>query len=192
MKIKIRKLYRILVGSLFPVIYFFTPDKTLILVFTFYLLGIMTVIEILRKLSPGAYQVMVEHSGGILKENPGKIMGTTAYLLSVIILVLAFNKLVVIYALAFTIFGDAASTLIGKRFGTRRFWSGKSIEGLVGFIISTFIIGALLNLIPSLSIGIKKIIWGSIFSGIVEFLPLYVDDNLSVPVLTGIFLYFVL
>jgi len=192
MKIKARKLYRIFVGSIFPLIYFFSPDKFIVLIFTFYLFGIMTVIEVLRRLSSKDYQVMVKYSKGILREQPGKIMGTTAYLLSVIIVIIFFPKQVAIYALVFTVFGDAASTIIGKKFGRKRFWKDKSIAGTSGFFITTFIIGIILNFIPSLMIGWLKILEGAAFSAFIEFLPIPIDDNFTVPILTAVFLFFVL
>ncbi len=192
MKIKARKLYRIFVGSIFPLIYFFTPDKSIVLMFTFYLLGIMTVIEVLRRLSPKSYEVMVQYSKGVLKEHPGKIMGTTAYLVSVILVIGFFSKIIAIYALVFTVFGDAASTIIGKRFGKIRFWKEKSIAGTSGFFVITFLIGILLNFAPSLEIGWLKILETSAFSAFIEFLPIPMDDNLSVPILTAVFLFFIL
>jgi len=192
MKIKARKLYRIFVGSIFPLIYFFSPDKSIVLIFTFYLLGIMTVNEILRRLSPKSYEVMVKYSKGILKETPGKIMGTTAYLMSVIIVIIFFSKIISIYALVFTVFGDAASTIIGKKFGKIRFRKEKSIAGTSGFFVITFIIGVILNFVPSLQIGWLKILEVAAFSAFIEFLPLPIDDNLSVPILTAVFLFFIL
>ena len=192
MKIKARKLYRIFVGSIFPLIYFFTPDRSIVLMFTFYLLGIMTVIEVLRRLSPKAYEVMVKYSKGVLKERPGKIMGTTAYLVSVILVIGFFSKIIAIYALVFTVFGDAASTIVGKKFGKIRFWKDKSIAGTSGFFVITLFIGIILNFVPSLEIGWSKVLETSAFSAFIEFLPIPMDDNLSVPILTGVFLFFIL
>jgi len=135
---------------------------------------------------------MVKYSKGILKEHPGTIIGQTAYLIAVILVIVFFSKTIAIYSLVFTIFGDAASGVIGKRFGKIRFWKEKSIAGTISFFVSAFIIGIILNFLPSLQIGWLKILEGSAFSAFIEFLPLPVDDNLSVPILTAIFLLFIL
>ncbi|MFH1788839.1 MAG: hypothetical protein ABH834_05625 [Candidatus Altiarchaeota archaeon] len=73
--------------------------------------------------------------------------------------------------------GDAASTLVGKFWGTPRI-NGKSIEGFVAFIAAAYG-GALLFTVPETAFMFALI------GGFVE-LFFKVDDNLSIPIsLTG-------
>ena len=59
MKLWARKTYRIGMGSLFPIIYYFTPHKYFTLLVVAYFLGIMTVFEILLRIIKGEWKVMV-------------------------------------------------------------------------------------------------------------------------------------
>ncbi|MCK4571941.1 hypothetical protein KAT89_03350, partial [candidate division WOR-3 bacterium] len=82
MKLIARKTYRIGAGIIFPLVYYFSTNKIIVEILLFYLMGMMTVIEIMRRLSPNIWKVMVEHSHGILREKEGFITGTMALLLS--------------------------------------------------------------------------------------------------------------
>ncbi len=72
---------------------------------------------------------------------------------------------------------DAASTIIGVRFGTRKFSfnSKKSIQGTAAFIVAGFIAG-------SLFVPMEKAFVLAAVLAVVEILPLRVDDNLSIPI----------
>ena len=70
-------------------------------------------------------------------------------------------------------FGDSASTLFGKFFGTPRI-NGKSIEGFTAFIVFGYM-GALLF------VPVKIALLFAVVGAIVE-LTLRINDNLSIPV----------
>lgn len=180
MKVWARKTYRIGVGSLFPIIYYFSPTRLLPLCFLLYFSGIMTVLEILRKVAPGSYGVMVEHSKGILKEKPGYLLGTTNFLIANLFCIIFFSKSVAIAALLFLTFGDAVATIIGKRFGRIRLFHGKSLIGFASFFVTSFIIGIILMFLPWMQIGFITILVGSLVAAIIEFVPIPLDDNLTV------------
>jgi len=191
MKLKARKTYRLGVGILFPLIYYFSPNKIVVEMFIAYLLGIMTTIEVVRKIAPVFWSTMAKHSKGILKEEPGKITGTTAYLLSCFIIIAAFQKYIAITAILFLLFGDMAATLVGVKFGRIKFFGGKkSLEGSLAFLVTCLIIGYLLRFVfPEL--GMRKILWGSLGATIIEAIPLPIDDNFTVGIGTALILWLV-
>ncbi|MCD6399765.1 hypothetical protein J7L85_03140 [candidate division WOR-3 bacterium] len=178
MKIWARKTYRIVVGIIFPIIYFFTPSKIPVEMFIAYLLGIMTTIEIIRKVAPGFYSTLAAHSKGILKETTGFFMGTTAYLLAAFFIIAIFTKGVAILAILFLLFGDTASTIIGVRYGKLRFRWGKSLEGSLAFFITTIIISLLL--MKPLHVTFLVALIGGLAETIIEALPIKIDDNFTV------------
>jgi len=184
MKVWARKTFRIGVGSLFPIIYYFSPTRLLPLCFLLYFSGIMTVLEILRKIAPGSYKVMEEHSKGILKKKPGFLMGTTSFLIANIFCIIFFPKSIAIAALVFLTFGDAMSTIIGKRFGKIRFFNQKSIIGSGAFFVTCFATGLILMILPGMNLSFLTVLIGSLTATIVELLPIPVDDNLSVAPVT--------
>ena len=79
----------------------------------------------------------------------------------------------------FLSFGDTAASFIGTHWGKRQFIGKKSIEGsLACFITCLFL--SLFFLSPHIAIT------GSIIATITEVLPWDLDDNLTVPVFSGI------
>lgn len=79
--------------------------------------------------------------------------------------------------------GDAFSTLIGKFYGKHKI-GGKTIEGFLAFIVSSFF-GAIIF------IDIQKAITFALIGGLVELLS-RIDDNFSVPFILTIIYLFVL
>ena len=186
MKIWARKTFRIGVGSIFPIIYYFSPTRLLPLCFVLYFSGITTVLEILRRIVPGSYGVMVEHSKGILKEKAGFLLGITNFLIANLFCIIFFSKSVAIASLLFMIFGDAMSTVIGKKYGRIRFFHQRSIIGSVSFFVTCLIIGLILMVLPRIELSFLIILIGSLTATIIELLPLPLDDNLTVAPVTCI------
>ena len=184
MRLKARKIYRIGAGILFPLIYGLTPSKIPVQMLIIYLLGIMTPIEVIRKVAPGFYKTLHDHSKGILKEEPGYLMGTTAFLLATLIIIAVFSKGVAILSLLFLIFGDTSSTIVGTRWGRVRFLKGKSLEGSLAFLITCLIIGFLFFRI--LNIPIIVMLIGAITATVVEAITVKFDDNFTVGLGTAI------
>ncbi|MEA3432721.1 MAG: hypothetical protein U9R01_08695 [candidate division WOR-3 bacterium] len=182
-----RKLYRIGVGIIFPLIYYFSPDKIIVLSFLFYLLGIMTTVEILRRVAPGAWQVMAAHSKGILKAEPGRVVGTTNFLIAALLVIIFLPKSIAITAILFLVFGDAVSTLIGMRFGKIKLMGGKkSLEGSLSFFLICMGIGLGLMQLPRIELTFWLILFGALVATITELLSISLDDNLTVAPITGI------
>jgi dolichol kinase len=76
---------------------------------------------------------------------------------------------------------DSASTLAGRRFGRRRLYNGKSVEG---FLAGAFVTaGALLFVLPPVTAVLAAIV-----AGVVELVS-PVDDNLVIPPAVCLVLY---
>lgn len=95
--------------------------------------------------------------------------------------------------------GDGAATLVGRRFGTRKWpWNRqKSVAGSVAFVVAGGAAGALLAwwcrpaVIPPpylwFSIGAPFV--AALVAAAVETVPIRLDDNLSVPLASGVALW---
>ncbi|HOP07338.1 MAG TPA: hypothetical protein PLF13_08615 [candidate division Zixibacteria bacterium] len=120
--------------------------------------------------------------GGMIRahEKAGDFTGASYILTTVCICVIIFSKPVTIAALAFIIVGDTLAALIGRRYGRHKFWN-KSLEGSTACLIGTIAV-ALVAPDLALSVGIT----GAVVAAVVEALPLGVDDNVSVPLLSGL------
>lgn len=186
MKIWARKTFRIGVGSLFPIIYYFSPTRLLPLCFLFYFSGIITVLEVLRRVAPGSYGVMEEHSKGILKEKPGFLLGTSNFLIANLFCIIFFSKSLAILSLVFLTFGDAFATIMGKRFGKIRFFNDRSLIGSASFFVVSIILGTIIMFLPGIEVTFFVVFIGSLVATIVELLPIPLDDNLTVAPVTVI------
>lgn len=113
-------------------------------------------------------------------EMAGDFTGATYILLSVCLTVALYDKPIAIAAMVFIIVGDTLAALVGRRFGRHRF-GNKSVEGSLACLAGTVIVAVLM---PDLPIGIR--LGGAVIATIVEALPLGIDDNITVPILSGL------
>ncbi|MBU0983796.1 MAG: phosphatidate cytidylyltransferase [candidate division Zixibacteria bacterium] len=130
-----------------------------------------------RKIARHAIQPMVRKH-----EVDGDFTGATYILLSVVATVAMFDKPIAIAALAFIIVGDTFAALIGRKFGRHKF-GRKSIEGSLGCLLGTLIVACLT---PQLSLAVG--VAGAFVATVVEALSTKIDDNVSVPILSGLFM----
>jgi dolichol kinase len=185
MRVRARKTYRIVVGLIFPVLYYFSPDKLLPIAALMFFLGLVTGLEVARKASPVAWDWICKRSRGVFKEKSGPILGETFFLLSTLFCIVFLDKSIAICALLYLTFGDAASTVVGVRYGTRRFANQKSIQGSLAFLIVSLIVGFLARLAPGIHIEPWVVLMGGVVATVAEALPLPVDDNFTVAAFSG-------
>jgi dolichol kinase len=86
-------------------------------------------------------------------------------------------------AICFLAFGDVAATTIGERYGKTKI-GNKSLEGSIAFVVAAVLAGFLLSLV-GISIVYWLILAGAIIAAGVELLPLPINDNLVIPLVTG-------
>ncbi len=107
------------------------------------------------------------------------LLGSTYFMIAALLSVLVFDKQIAISALTFLIIGDTVAAIIGKRFGTPRYW-GKSYQGSLACFLSCVLIGA------ALLDSVWVIVTGSLAAAIAEALPVPMDDNMRVPIISGL------
>lgn len=190
MSIWARKAYRVIVGSIFPTVYYFTPKWVPISIIGFFLL-LISILEVERHIHPGLWPFILKRPyGKIFKKEPGKILGTTYFLLGSLITIIFFEKSIAISVLLFTVFGDAMSTIVGVKYGKIKLFGNKTLEGSLSFFLICLVVGIGLIYLPRLRIlynlNFFLILFGAVAAAFMEVLPLRVDDNLSVPIFSGI------
>ncbi len=105
-------------------------------------------------------------------------------LLSACLCVLLFPKVIVITAFAILIISDTAAALIGRRFGRHRFFT-KSLEGSSAFFVSALLVVAVA---PKIAYAPVEYLVGAVTAAVatvVEAAGIKVDDNLSIPLVSG-------
>lgn len=184
----VRKLIHLFSLSI-PIIYYFMSTQTVATI-----LGILTVIALLldlgRHFHPSFGNIFYKIFGFLLRkhelDNKQKnLNGATYVLISALIGVLIFPKVVFITAFSILIISDTMAALIGRKFGRHKFLL-KSLEGTLAFFVSACIVvfftPKIGNFPEEYIIGFVAAFIGTIIENIST---RFIDDNLSIPLSVG-------
>lgn len=106
--------------------------------------------------------------------------GASYIMLASVLTIAMFPKMIAVCALTFIIIGDTAGAMIGRKWGKHKF-RNKSYEGSTAFFLSSLIPAAM---IPGFPFWIGAV--GALIATITEALSGDIDDNLSVPLVSGL------
>lgn len=107
------------------------------------------------------------------------LLGSTHYMIAALLSVVVFDHEIAIASLAFLVLGDAAAAIIGKRFGTPRYWD-KSPQGSIACFLVCLAVA-----VPVLGSWAMAFV-GATAATVAEALPSPLDDNMRVPIFSGI------
>lgn len=179
-----------LIGLFIPICYYFfrEEDKIIAVFILLSLTAIYFSLELLRLTNKRAQRYFLTHFSTLLRTHEKqKITGTGYYLLSALLSVSLFKKELAIACLSFLILGDMFAAIIGTRFGRTKIIAGKSLEGSLACFIVCFVIGLFVAwLFPTTHLNLQIIAVGALTATIVELLPLGIDDNLTIPLISGL------
>ncbi len=94
-----------------------------------------------------------------------------------------YSKPIAITAISFIIVGDSFAALLGRRFGKIKFYRNKTVAGSIGCLLSMLVVAIL---VPDMYLTVAVI--GAVFGTIFEAFSFGVDDNVTVPILSGLFM----
>lgn len=170
----------------FPVIYWLTDNRTLMLQILIPLVLFAIIVETARQFSPAIEAFVQRWLGKIMRlEEKRLFTGATYVVISALIMIAFFPKPIAVAALLFMSISDAAASLIGIRFGKVRFL-GKSLAGSSAFLVTALAIAVLIMPRTLLTGAI-----GAVAATIAEALslrwgPIKIDDNLAIPLTSGL------
>ncbi len=159
---------------------------------------VAVLLDILSKKNPYIRNLIYGNFGDMLRKHERKkkkfvLNGASWVLISAVITVFIFPKIIAVTAFIILIICDIAAALIGRKWGTHKLFN-KSWEGTSAFIISGFIVVAIVGIIfnAPFSFFVAGVL-ASIISGFVEAMSkkLKIDDNLSIPISFGIIMWVV-
>jgi len=108
------------------------------------------------------------------------LTAATHYVVAAFLSVYFFDKWIAIAVLLFLSLGDTAAHIIGVRWGKNRLDTEKTIEGSLACLIICLCVSFLLPQ-PSLIV----LVVGSLVASLVEFFPFGIDDNFTLPLISG-------
>lgn len=184
----VRKLIH-LTSLLIPIIYYFIPRTSAAII-----LGALSLfaisLDLARYLSPQIGSVFYKIFGFLLRrhevdEEKRNLNGATYVLISALISVLIFPKVIFITAFSMLIIGDTLAALIGRKFGKHKLLF-KSLEGTLAFFVGSSLVVLFTpkvgNFPEEFIIGFIGAFIGAIVENVSSH---YVDDNLSIPLSIG-------
>ncbi|MBI5696700.1 MAG: hypothetical protein HZC51_13390 [Nitrospirae bacterium] len=179
-----RKIYH-MSGGLIMVAAYAALGRTSGLAFLGGLFLVATAIDVARLKTPAFNEFMYAHFSRFIRESEkDRLTGTPWYVLGVLLAAALYDLPVAAYAVAFLACGDVAATTVGERWGTIKISGVKSLQGTLAFIVVASLVGFLISRV-FYPVSPAVFLVGALVAAMVEILPLKLDDNLTVPVVSG-------
>ncbi|MGB8656815.1 MAG: hypothetical protein WCE90_03410 [Candidatus Zixiibacteriota bacterium] len=181
-----------------PIAYFLLPKLASLLLLSPVVLGSI-VVDVIRLRRLPLHGLLNRLLGPILREHENADCAGSSYiLLASFLSILLFEKSVAVAAISFIILGDIAAALIGRRFGRTKWrWDPrrgsansdrrKSLEGSLACLSVCVAVAVVVPHLP-LWAGLP----GALLATTVEALPIPIDDNFSVPLISGLVMHLLL
>ena len=167
--------------------YYFLPDKLDMIIILASCLILCFFIEIYRKINQKLsiffsnwFEFMMRDS-----ERKGEITGATWVFVGALFTILLVPDPYNIISLLFLSFGDTFAAIIGMKFPYIKL-GRKTLSGSIAGFFACLAIG----LVIDFPIAYEIIIFGAFTAMLIEILPLAVNDNVSIPIFSGLSMYY--
>lgn len=188
-----RKIFHIVTGIVVYLPYFLLGNQFPALYWFLLLLTITFFTEIIRLKVPSINNYILSTYRDLFRKTEAKqFCSVLPFITGMLLSSFLFPPYIAHIAVGCQIFSDPIASAVGIRFGKRKIWDGKSLEGFLAcFVVSMVICTLILSIRTEFSwnIFILSILTGFVAS-MAEAYPIpYVDDNLRVSLFTGTALY---
>ncbi len=112
------------------------------------------------------------------------LTGGSYLLLASLASILIFDPGVFIAAISFLVIGDTVAAIVGLSVGKVKFFR-KSLEGSLAGLIGCLLVAYIVTILPDKNLTFRVAIWGAITATFVEALPIEVNDNVVIPILSA-------
>jgi len=162
-------------------------EKKIVLTFIGALTLFFLIPDLLRLISNQINRFFFVKVRKIYKEKEKtRFSSISLFLVSFFLTLLLFEQDIAIVAISFLIFGDFFSKIYGLRFGRTPFFE-KTVQGSLAHLCACLMAGYILH--PFVQISLPIIFLGGLVASLVEALPLGIDDNLSVALISASVIY---
>lgn len=178
-----RRLFHIIAGSSAPILGVFASQEVMVALLAV-LAGVAITLEAARFSHEPLNRMLVRLLKPLLKRDEDhKVTAATFMIIASLGCFLFFDKGIAVAALLFLAVGDPTAALVGSRARGLRLW-GKSPWGT----LAMFSVAAALALIlwsTDLASPLWALLVGGLVAAVAEILPLRLDDNATVPLISG-------
>ena len=181
-----RKLLHLLALSI-PVGYHFVPVAAAVLI-PFGCFAVALLVDLARFRGWAVQRLWRRWTDSIIRpKERSNFTGATNILASAWLCPLLFARPAAALGMSAIILGDVAAALVGRRWGKHRDRNDRSFEGSSAFLVAAAI-GCLL--VPNVPTGIA--LTAALLAAVVEGLSHRIDDNLTVPLIVGLYVHLAL
>jgi len=179
-----------LAGLSIPIAYYFVPDKKTGVI----ILGSVTAFyffcELLRFINPEFKHFFWRLFSSLLRRHEREdVTGTGYFLIGALLSIILFKKIPAIVCLYFLILGDFFAALVGIKWGRTKIFPPKSLEGSLACLFVCLLAALAHTLLHKLDPIVA--VAGAFTATIAELVPLGVNDNLTIPIISGFAMWIV-
>lgn len=179
-----RKFFHFLGGLGLLSLYYLLGRRDALICYAVFVLAVFA-IDMTRLRITALKRFMQERFSSFIRENEANnLTGTGPYVLGVGLSFFFYRADLATAAVLFLACGDVTATAIGERFGRTKLVGKKSLEGTVAFFIAAILSGMMLHLV-FIQVPFGILLFGALVAAGVELLPLPLNDNLLIPLVSG-------
>ncbi len=112
-----------------------------------------------------------------------ELLGSSYLAIACLLAAVLFPKPIAVASMGYLVLGDGLAGLVGRSWGRVPLAFRKTLEGTVTCLMANLLVGILVLRDP------QAVLLGAAVGTAVEFLPLPVDDNLAIPLISGTVLW---
>ena len=166
----------------FPILYLYFGKRSVLILLGSLVLAFLS-IDLVRLLSKRINVFLFRKGKAFFREKERHTFSSaTLFLTSSFLTILLFKKEIASLAIIFLTFGDIFAKFAGLEHGKIRVFE-KTLRGSLAYFVSCLIGGYLWSLV--LPVPTLQIVLGSFGAAVTELLPLGVDDNFSIPLISA-------
>jgi diacylglycerol kinase (CTP) len=149
-------------------------------------------VEYSRVRWPSVNGIVMQVFGPVLRDTEAnQLSGIPFYMASCLFAFLIFPRHVAVLAILYLAFGDPCSSFFGVLFGRNKLFPNKSLQGTLGgfFVCAAWTLAYLLYIGTGWDKLAVMVLLGGFAGAVAELLPLNIDDNFAIPVISGGVMY---
>ena len=189
-----RKVWHMGMGLMIVGLYLTIVARPLAILLLGTALGIILTGEVIRLRIPLVNEKLIRLTGAIIRKSEvNRMSGIPFYVGAALFSIAVFPKTIAVLSILFLACGDPIASVFGILYGkySVRFSNGKSLIGTAAGIVTCALVSVVFLKASGLSdlhVLILSLI-GGVAGGAAEMLPIEVDDNFSIPIVSGFALW---
>ncbi len=142
---------------------------------------ILSLLDLLRMRYTTLKKAFFRIFGDVVRSHEHRFLtGSTFLLISFTCVLFVYPKPIAVAVMGYTVLGDSVASLVGKKWGRLRF-GRRSLEGSAACFLTCLLVGSTIE-----GLTWSLVIVGSVVATMVEGFSDRADDNLTIPILTGL------